>query len=291
MATEKLKRTDDAITIARAAYGAYVTKDRTAIERLIASDFHFTSPLDNRIDRATYFARCWPVSESIQNFDFIYLVPYGDRILVTYEGHSVDGSTFRNSEILTIRDGQITEVEVYFGWPIPHRAKPTGFLTETEQQFKQTPVARTGMLIRRPVREVFEAFVNPDVTTKFWFTKSSGPLEVGKQVKWEWEMYGASTLVTPKIIEPNKRIVIEWQGYTGPTSVEWRFTSLVDESTFVDVSESGWTGNADDLIKYVNNSTQGFTWTLAGLKGLLEHKLRLNFVGDRFPKGPERPYL
>jgi uncharacterized protein YndB with AHSA1/START domain len=38
------------------------------------------------------------------------------------------------------------------------------------------------MLIRKPVADVFEAFVNPDITTKFWFTKSSGRLDAGKQV-------------------------------------------------------------------------------------------------------------
>jgi hypothetical protein len=57
-------------------------------------------------------------------------------------------------------------------------------------QLKQVPIAKTGMLIRRPVAEVFEAFVNPDITTKFWFTKGSGRLEIGKQVQWDWEMYG-----------------------------------------------------------------------------------------------------
>jgi len=30
-------------------------KDRAAIEKIIAEDFHFTSPLDNRLDRETYF--------------------------------------------------------------------------------------------------------------------------------------------------------------------------------------------------------------------------------------------
>jgi ketosteroid isomerase-like protein len=48
--------------IVRAVFAAYAAKDRAAIERLIAPDFHFTSPLDNRIDRATYFKRCWPNS-------------------------------------------------------------------------------------------------------------------------------------------------------------------------------------------------------------------------------------
>jgi hypothetical protein len=55
-------------------------------------------------------------------------------------------------------------------------------------QLKQVPIAKTAMLIRKPAAEVFEAFVNPDITTRFWFTKSSGRLEAGKQVQWDWEM-------------------------------------------------------------------------------------------------------
>ena len=51
-------------------------------------------------------------------------------------------------------------------------------------QLTKVPIARTGMLIRRPVADVFEAFINPDITTKFWFTRSSGRLEAGKQVQW-----------------------------------------------------------------------------------------------------------
>jgi uncharacterized protein YndB with AHSA1/START domain len=41
-------------------------------------------------------------------------------------------------------------------------------------QLTQTPMATAEMLIRRPVPEVFEAFVNPAITSKFWFTKGSG---------------------------------------------------------------------------------------------------------------------
>ena len=125
-----MKREPDIIAIARAAYEAYGTKDRAAIEKLIADDFHFTSPLDNRIDRATYFARCWPNSEWIDGFEFINLVPNGDRVFVTYEGRKRNGERFRNTEIVTVRAEQIVEVEVYFGWSIPHRAKPGGFIDE-----------------------------------------------------------------------------------------------------------------------------------------------------------------
>lgn len=157
-------------------------------------------------------------------------------------------------------------------------------------QLTHVPVAKTGMLIRRPIAEVFRAFIDPEITTKFWFTKSSGPLETGKQVIWEWEMYGAANVVTVKRIEPNKRIVIEWQGYSGPTTVEWKFAPQGENATFVSITESGCTGSGDELVKYVTESTQGFTWTLAGLKALLEHDVRLNLVADRFPKGPGEPY-
>lgn len=159
-----------------------------------------------------------------------------------------------------------------------------------DDHLKKAPVAKTGMLIRKPVADVFSAFIDPQITTRFWFTKSSGRLEAGKQVEWEWEMYGASTKVTVKSVEPNKRIVIEWDGYSGRTTVEWKFASQPGDATFVSIAESGWTGDADELIEYVSNAAQGFTWTLAGLKALLEHGIQLNLVADRFPKGPQDPY-
>jgi len=154
-------------------------------------------------------------------------------------------------------------------------------------QLTEVPVVKTGMLIRKPVADVFEAFVDPDITTQFWFTKGSGRLEAGKQVQWEWEMYGISIPVTVKAVEPHKRILIEWPGYSGPTLVEWIFRSLADGSTFVSITNSGFTGDGDDLVKQATDSTQGFTLVLAGLKALLEHGVRLNLVADRYPKGIE----
>jgi ketosteroid isomerase-like protein len=116
---------------ARAAYLAYARNDRAAIETLIDDDFHFTSPLDNRIDRKTYFERCWPNHERIVGFDFIRLVTAGDQVVVTYEGRATNGGGFRNTEILTIRAGRIVEAEVYFGWNLRHDASEGGFITST----------------------------------------------------------------------------------------------------------------------------------------------------------------
>ena len=40
----------------------------------------------------------------------------------------------------------------------------------------QAPVVTATMLIRRPAAEVYAAFVDPAVTTRFWFSRASGPL-------------------------------------------------------------------------------------------------------------------
>lgn len=146
------------------------------------------------------------------------------------------------------------------------------------------------MLIRRPAQEVFEAIVNPSITSKFWFSKGSARLETGTTVRWDWEPYNVSIEVTAKSIEPNKRVLIEWPGYTGPTEVEWTFQSISD-GTFVRVRESGWKDDPDKIMRYIADSTEGFTLMLAGLKALLEHNIRLNLTFDRYPKGIEEPAL
>jgi hypothetical protein len=78
----------DPITVAHASDQAYVHK---AIEGLTAENSHFTSPLDSRIDRAIHFARCW-------------------------------------SNSTTVRDGEIIDVYVYFGWEIPRKAAESGLI-------------------------------------------------------------------------------------------------------------------------------------------------------------------
>jgi uncharacterized protein YndB with AHSA1/START domain len=145
--------------------------------------------------------------------------------------------------------------------------------------------AKAEMLIRKPVEEVFEAFINPEITTQFWFTKSSGRLDQNEQVEWTWEMYNVSIPVSIKSIERNANLVIDWGNQGETTSVEWTFKSQGKTETFVSIVNSGFKGSADEIIAQVRDSTEGFAFVLAGLKALLEHNIRLNLVGDRFPGG------
>jgi uncharacterized protein YndB with AHSA1/START domain len=141
------------------------------------------------------------------------------------------------------------------------------------------------MLIRRPVAEVFEAFVDPAITSRFWFTRGSGRLDAGRPVTWDWEMYGFSAQVTVTAIEPDRRILIEWSAYGEPTAVEWLFTPRADGTTFVTVTNSGFRGDETVIAQQAIGSTEGFAFVLAGCKALLEHGIALGLVRDRFPDG------
>src|SRR3989442_9498199 len=88
----------------------------------------------------------------------------------------------------------------------------------------QTPPVQVGMLVRRPPEAVFQALVDPTVTTRFWFTGSTGALVPGAEVQWVWEMYGVSTTVAVKEIEENRRILFDWGDGDESTTVEFRFT-------------------------------------------------------------------
>ena len=143
--------------------------------------------------------------------------------------------------------------------------------------------SRTGMLIRRPVGEVFAAFVDPQVTTRFWFTHASGPLREDAEVEWRWEMYDVRTTAKVLAFEQDRRLGVEWRGDEGPTRVEWRFDPKGDRSTFVEITHDGFAGDLAARAAQARESTEGFALVLAGLKALLEHGIELNLVADRFP--------
>lgn len=144
----------------------------------------------------------------------------------------------------------------------------------------EKPVVKAEMLIRKPVEEVYEAFINPEITTKFWFTKSSGRLEEGKTIRWDWEMYGVGDELVVKELEQNKLIRIEW---TDGTQVEWIFTPRGVNQTFVSITNYGFSGSGDEMVAQAIDSMGGYTMVLSGLKAYLEHNIQLNLVADKAP--------
>lgn len=138
------------------------------------------------------------------------------------------------------------------------------------------------MLIRKAAEEVYYAFIDPSITTNFWFTRSSGALEEGKEVTWEWEMYGASAKVSVKELKPFEKISIEWG--EPATTVDFLFEKIDENKTYLVIRNYGFASEGNDLIREIQDNTGGFTTVVDGLKAYLEYGIRLNLVGDKFLK-------
>ncbi len=96
-------------------FSAYKNNNRADIEPLLADDLRFTSPYDDGISREEYFERCWPNAERIKDHLIEHLCVEGETAFVNYRLMLKDGSEFTNTEIMTVRGGQIHDIKVYFG--------------------------------------------------------------------------------------------------------------------------------------------------------------------------------
>jgi hypothetical protein len=61
-------------------------------------------------------------------FDLVHAMEFDNQALIVYEARTNTGKRFRNCELHTVRDGKLVSTEVYFGWDLPHRAPPGGFI-------------------------------------------------------------------------------------------------------------------------------------------------------------------
>jgi hypothetical protein len=101
--------------IIRALFAAYLSNDRKAVEDSFTDDFRFTSPYDDEIDKATYFARCWKVSDWIERQTLEKILAEDDGAFVTYQCVAKGGRSFRNTEFFTFAGDKIERIDVYFG--------------------------------------------------------------------------------------------------------------------------------------------------------------------------------
>ena len=101
--------------IIRSLFAAYMANDRKAVESAFTDDFRFTSPYDDEIDKATYFERCWRVTDWIERQDIETIMVEGEAAYVTYRCVARDGKSFRNTECFAFEGDRIRRIDVYFG--------------------------------------------------------------------------------------------------------------------------------------------------------------------------------
>ena len=102
--------------VVRASVEAYLALDRAAVEVLLAEDYVFTSPQDDHIGKADFLDRCFPTAGRLRSQQIVELVPAGeDAVFLMYEYVLANGERYRNTEYSTVRGGQLTETQVFFG--------------------------------------------------------------------------------------------------------------------------------------------------------------------------------
>ncbi|MXM64544.1 DUF4440 domain-containing protein [Streptomyces sp. HUCO-GS316] len=105
-----------ATDVVEAAFRCYLSQDRDAAFSLYADDFSFTSPQDDHIDKAAFFERCFPTVHRLKEQRLLRVTPADDELVfVHYEYELTTGDRYRNVEAVTVRDGLIHEVQVFFG--------------------------------------------------------------------------------------------------------------------------------------------------------------------------------
>lgn len=108
------------VDVVRTAFESYLTQNREAAAEVMADDLVFTSPQDDHIDRAAYFERCFPTVDRLRSQEILEAAPAGDDgVFVLYEYELKSGGRYRNTEFITVRDGRITEIQVFFGGRFP----------------------------------------------------------------------------------------------------------------------------------------------------------------------------
>src|SRR6187549_1071553 len=107
--------TDNAIQIVGRCFAAYLKQDVATAQQLVGENFVFTSPQDDHIDRAAFFERCFPTSSRVRSQQIVRIAAATEHdVFVMYEYELLEGGRFRNTELITVRDGQMVEEQVFF---------------------------------------------------------------------------------------------------------------------------------------------------------------------------------
>ncbi|WP_439470633.1 SRPBCC family protein [Brevundimonas sp.] len=142
--------------------------------------------------------------------------------------------------------------------------------------------------IARPVEEVFEAVADPAKLSAYFTTGGAvGRMQTGATVQWEFADFPGAFPVEIVEVEPNRRIVLQWEANEGPpddgdpvvraaymTTVVFTFEPLDDGRTLVTIEEGGWRETPTGL-KAAFGNCQGWSQMLAALKVWVEHGINL----------------
>ncbi len=142
--------------------------------------------------------------------------------------------------------------------------------------------AKAESIVRAAPIEVFNAFVDAEKMSQFWFTRRDEGLQEGRTVSWfigaDKNAYAIE--VSVKEIKEPELIRIYWQSGEHSTQVLWQIQGKNNGHSILTIEESGFKGSDDEIIAKALDSTGGFNQVIIALKAYLEHNAIINVVTD-----------
>ncbi|MCO0597470.1 SRPBCC family protein [Peribacillus butanolivorans] len=129
----------------------------------------------------------------------------------------------------------------------------------------------TKFKILKPVNEVYEAIVDPEKMSNYWFSSGTGRVEQGKTITWRYDEYNAEVVINVLEVEEDKKIVFSWGGYGQETVVTITLKELDNTSTIIEVNELGFKEDDPEIINKMIGQKEGWVYMLTCLKGYLEN--------------------
>lgn len=138
----------------------------------------------------------------------------------------------------------------------------------------QTLEIKAKLQISKPLHEVFEAIVDPVKMSNYFISKSSGRMEEGKKLVWQFPEFDMEFPIRAGKIEKDKYISYYWTMDGIELLVEINLTPADSNATIVTITEKS-RDNDEAGIKWLKGNTEGWANFLACLKAYLEYGINL----------------
>jgi uncharacterized protein YndB with AHSA1/START domain len=144
---------------------------------------------------------------------------------------------------------------------------------------------KAAIQILKPVREVFEAIVDPAKMSNYFISEGSGRMVEGAQLKWKFPEFDMQFPIRVGKVEEDKYISYYWEMDGTELIVEITLTPRGADKTVVRITEKSRPNN-DAGIKWLISNTEGWANFLACMKAYLEYGINLrkgafDFMSDK----------
>lgn len=130
------------------------------------------------------------------------------------------------------------------------------------------------MQIQRPVHQVYETIVNPEIMSNYFISKSSGLMEEGNELIWNFPEFDGDYPVRIGRMIKDEYISFYWFVDDIEHLVEMNLTEKENNSTLVNISEKS-RDNDEQGLKWLSGNSFGWANFLTCLKGYIEYKINL----------------